>query len=46
VVADFEGAVGEGAPGDGGVGVEIDDDAVGMLEVRVGGSPGMEFEDA
>lgn len=44
--ADVCGAVGEGAPRDGGVGIEVDDDAVGVLEVVVSGTPGMNFEDA
>jgi hypothetical protein len=36
LLADFESGVGEGAPRDCGVGVEVDDDAVGVLEVSVG----------
>ena len=43
---DVGGAVGERAPGDCGVGVEVDDDAVGVLEVGVGGAPGVDFQDA
>ena len=46
LVADFGGAGGERGPGDGGVGVEVDDEAVGVLEVVVARAPGMDFEDS
>ncbi len=46
VLADLGGAVGEGAPGDGGVGIEVEDDAVGVFEVVVAGAPGVNFEDS
>src|SRR5271166_7136713 len=42
--ADFGGAVGEGPPGDRGIGIEIEDDEVGALEVAVLRTPGMNFE--
>src|SRR5271166_715023 len=42
--ADFGGAVGEGPPGDRGVGIEIEDDEVGALEVVVLRTPGMNFK--
>jgi len=44
-LADFGGGGGDGEPGEIGVGVEIEDEAVGVLEVVVGGTPGMDFED-
>ena len=39
-------AAAEGGPGEGFVGVEVEDEAVGVLEVVVGGTPGVDFEDA
>ena len=46
LLADFGGAGGECVPGDGGVGVEVDDDAVGVLEIVVARAPGVDFEDS
>jgi len=44
-LADFGGGCGDGEPGEIGVGIEIEDEAVGVLEVVVGGAPGMDLED-
>ncbi len=44
-LADLGGGGGDGEPGEVGVGIEIEDEAVGMLEVVVGRAPGMDFED-
>ena len=43
--ADFEGGGGDGGPGEGLVGVEVDDKAVGLLDVVGGAAPGVELED-
>ncbi len=40
------GGFGDGGPGKRFVRVEIEDEAVGVLEVGVAGAPGMDFEDA
>ena len=45
-LADVGGGGAEGGPGEGFVGVEVEDEAVGMLEVVVGGAPGVDLEDA
>ena len=45
-LADLGGGGAEGGPGEGFVGVEVEDEAVGVLEVVVFGAPGVDFEDA
>ena len=45
VGADLVGGGGDGGPRERFVGVEVDDEAVGVLEVPVAGAPGVEFED-
>src|ERR1017187_8714991 len=42
--ADFASAVCEGAPGDRGIGIEVEDDEVGALEIVVLRTPGVNFE--
>ncbi len=44
-LADFGGGGGDGEPGEVWVGVEVEDEAVGVLKVGVGGAPGMDLED-
>src|SRR6185437_6832480 len=45
-LADLGGGGTEGGPGEGFVGVEVEDEAVGVLEVIVSGAPGVGLEDA
>src|ERR1019366_4018070 len=44
--SDLGGGFGDGRPGEGFVGVEVEDEAVGMFEIGVARAPGVDFEDA
>ena len=46
LLADVGGAGGQRLPFDGGVGIEVDDDAVWVLERVVARAPGMDLEDS
>ena len=46
IFADVFGGGGDVGPGERLVGVEVEDDAVGVLEVGVARAPGVDFEDA
>ena len=41
--ADFRGRFGDGGPGEGLVGVEVEDEAVGVFHIFIARTPGMDF---